>query len=138
MDCNGANGTWTQNSDGTRTFRANGDFSKFTGVKVDGTLIDAKNYTAVSGSTVITLKADYLNTLSVGTHNLTVVYTDGECSTNFEVKKEQTQPTEGNDTKSPQTGDNGNPALWFALLIVSGAGILGTSVYSKRKNRISD
>ena len=76
----GANGTWTQNSDGTLTFRANGDFSKFTGVKVDGTLIDAKNYTAVSGSTVITLKADYLKTLSVGTHKLTVVYTDGECS----------------------------------------------------------
>lgn len=121
----GANGTWTQNSDGTLTFRANGDFSKFTGVKVDGTLIDAKNYTAVSGSTVITLKADYLKTLSVGTHKLTVVYTDGECSANFEVKKvatEQTKPTEGNktdtttptggkDTTSPQTGDNSNLAL---------------------------
>ncbi|MGN0441125.1 MAG: hypothetical protein ACI4FO_00320, partial [Acutalibacteraceae bacterium] len=63
----GANGAWTQNTDGTLVFRANGDFSKFTGVKVDGTLIDAKNYTAVSGSTVITLKADYLKTLSVGT-----------------------------------------------------------------------
>ena len=94
----GANGAWTQNSDGTLTFRANGDFSKFTGVKVDGTLIDAKNYMAVSGSTVITLKADYLKTLSVGTHKLTVVYTDGECSTNFVAKQatsEQTKPTEG-------------------------------------------
>ena len=92
----GANGTWTQNSDGTLTFRANGDFSKFTGVKVDGTLIDAKNYTAVSGSNVITLKADYLKTLSGGTHKITVVYTDGECSANFEVKKaasEQTKPS---------------------------------------------
>lgn len=146
----GANGAWTQNSDGTLTFRANGDFSKFTGVKVDGTLIDAKNYTAVSGSTVITLKADYLKTLSVGTHKLTVVYTDGECSTNFEVKQaasEQTKPTEGDksdtttpkggkDTTSPQTGDNSNLALWFAVLFVSGAGVLGTTVYSKRKKRI--
>ena len=143
----GANGTWTQNSDGTLTFRANGDFSKFTGVKVDGTLIDAKNYTAVSGSTVITLKADYLKTLSAGTHKITVVYTDGECSANFEVKKaasEQTKPTEGDktdtttpaggkDTTSPQTGDNSNLALWFAVLFVSGAGVLGTTVYSKRK-----
>lgn len=83
----GTNGSWTKNSDKTLIFRANGDFSKFTGVKVDGTLIDAKNYTSVSGSTVITLKADYLNTLSVGTHTLTVVYNDGECSTNFEVKQ---------------------------------------------------
>lgn len=148
----GANGTWTQNSDGTLTFRANGDFSKFTGVKVDGTLIDAKNYTAVSGSTVVTLKADYLKTIPVGTHKLTVVYTDGECSTNFEVKKaasEQTKPTEvdktdtttptgGKDTTSPQTGDNSNLALWFALLFVSGAGTLGTVVYRKKKNHISD
>ena len=132
----GANGTWTQNSDGTLTFRANGDFSKFTGVKVDGTLIDAKNYTAVSGSTVITLKADYLKALSVGTHKITVVYTDGECSANFEVKQaasEQTKPTGGKDTTSPQTGDNSNLALWLAVLFISGAGVLGTTVYSKRK-----
>ncbi|MGN0498376.1 MAG: X2-like carbohydrate binding domain-containing protein [Acutalibacteraceae bacterium] len=144
----GANGTWTQNSDGTLIFRANGNLSKFTGVKIDDTLIDAKNYTAVSGSTIITLKADYLKTLSVGTHKLTVVYNDGECSTNFEVKAatEQTEPTEGDktdtttptggkDTTSPQTGDNSNLLLWVALLFVSGAGVIGTTVYSKRKKR---
>lgn len=62
---------------------ANGDFSKFTGVKVDSALIAADKYTAVSGSTVITLKKDYLDTLSVGKHTLTVVYNDGDC------KKEQ-------------------------------------------------
>ncbi len=138
----GSNGSWTNNSNGTLTFRANGDFSKFTGVKVDDTLIDAKNYTVVSGSTVVTLKADYLKTLSVGTHKLTVVYNDGECSTNFVVKtaSEQTNPTEGDktDTTSPQTGDNSNLLLWVALLFVSIAGIIGTVVYSKRKNSISD
>ena len=145
----GANGAWTQNSDGTLKFVANGDFSKFTGVKVDGKLIDTDKYTAVSGSTVITLKKDYLGTLSVGTHKLTVVYTDGECSANFEVKKaasEQTKPTGGDktdttkpaggkDTTSPQTGDNSNLALWFAVLFVSCTGVLGTTVYSKRKRK---
>ena len=143
----GANGTWTQNSDGTLVFRANGDFSKFTGVKVDGTLIDAKNYTAVSGSTVITLKADYLKTLSAGTHKITVVYTDGECSANFEVKKaasEQTKPTEGDksdtttpsgskDTTSPQTGDNSNLALWFALMLASILGVGATLLYGRKR-----
>ena len=126
-----ANGTWTQNSDGTLVFRANGDFSKFTGVKVDGTLIDAKNYTAVSGSTVITLKADYLKTLSAGTHKITVVYTDGECSTNFEIKKATAEASK--PEKSPQTGDNSNMFLWVALLFISGAGVAGITVYSKRK-----
>ena len=143
----GANGAWTQNGDGTLTFRANGDFSKFTGVKVDGTLIDAKNYTAVSGSTVITLKADYLKTLSAGTHKITVVYTDGECSANFEVKKaasEQTKPTEGDksdtttpsgskDTTSPQTGDNSNLALWFALMLASILGVGATLLYGRKR-----
>ena len=134
----GVNSSWTKNTDGTLTFRANGDFSKFTGVKIDGTLIDTRNYTAASGSTVITLKADYLKTLSVGTHKLTVVYTDGECSTNFEVKKaasEQAKPAEGNktNTTSPKTGDNSNLLLWMVLLFVSSFGILGTTVYGKKK-----
>ena len=143
----GANSAWTQNSDKTLTFRANGDFSKFTGVKVDGTLIDAKNYTAVSGSTVITLKADYLKTLSVGTHKLTVVYTDGECSANFEVKKaaseqakpsegdksDTTTPTGGKDTTSPQTGDNSNLALWFALMLASILGVGATLLYGRKR-----
>lgn len=95
-----------------------------------------REYTAKSGSTVITLKTDYLKTLSVGAHNLTVVYTDGECSTNFEVKQaasEQTKPTGGKGTTSPQAGDNSNMLLWVALLLVSGAGVLGTTVYSKKK-----
>lgn len=143
----GANGTWTQNSNETLVFRVNGDFSKFTGVKVDGTLIDAKNYTVKSGSTIVTLSTDYLKTLSVGTHKLTVVYTDGECSANFEVKKvatEQTKPTEGDktdtttptsgkDTISPQTGDNSNLALWFAVLFISCSGVITCAVYSRRR-----
>ena len=82
----GANGVWTQNSNDTLTFRANGDLSKFTGIKVDSNIISEDNYTAVSGSTVITLKKTYLGTLSVGKHTLTVVYSDGECSTQFEIK----------------------------------------------------
>lgn len=125
----GTNGSWTQNSDKTLVFRANGDFSKFTGVKVDDTLIDVSNYTAVSGSTIVTLKADYLKTLSAGTHSLTIIFNDGECRTNFEIigTTNTTGPT------NPQTGDDSNLWLWFAVLFVSGAGIFGTTVYSKRK-----
>ena len=82
----GTNGVWTQNSNDTLTFRANGDFSKFTGIKVDGITVPADKYTAASGSTVITLKKAYLGTLSVGKHTLSVVYSDGECGTEFEIK----------------------------------------------------
>ena len=98
----GANGSWTKNSGKNLGFKVNGEISRFTGVKVDGTLICNDKYTAVSGSTVVTLKKDYLETLSVGKHILSVVYTDGECATEFEVIAD-TKPTTSEDNKKPGT-----------------------------------
>lgn len=109
----GENGAWTQNSVGTLTFHANGDLANFTGVKVDGTLIGADQYTAVSGSTVITLKTGFLATLSVGEHTLTVVYKDGECSTKFQIKAAQSvepETTEKDNTTTAETTDQDNTA----------------------------
>ncbi len=131
----GANGSWVQNSTGTLKFTANGDFSKFTGIKVDGTLIGADNYTAVSGSTVITLKKEYLSTLSVGKHTLTVVYNDGECSTEFEIKAAQSGGNampDGN-TESPKTGDSHCLMLWLSVLFVSGGVVTAAAAHSKKK-----
>lgn len=108
----GANGEWIKNSGKDLGFKTDGEISKFTGVKVDGTLIGADKYTAVTGSTLVTLKKDYLETLSVGKHTLTVVYTDGECTTEFEVKnkvvekpgtEEDTKP--GTDAEKPGKED---------------------------------
>ena len=147
----GANSSWTQNSDGTLKFVANGDFSKFTGVKVDGTLVAADKYIAVSGSTVITLKKDYLITLSVGKHTLTIVYNDGECSTEFEIKAasitSSTDSTGNNsgstsskvnkpdtsETTSPITSDTNNMFLWFIILFVSGSVTIGTLMVHRKK-----
>ena len=98
----GANGSWTKNSGKNLSFKVNGEISRFTGVKVDGTLIGNDKYTAVSGSTVVTLKKDYLETLSVGKHTLSVVYTDGECTTEFEVIAD-TKPTTSEEDKKPGT-----------------------------------
>ena len=35
--------------------------------------------------------------------------------------------------ESPKTGDNTNIHLWFALLFVSGGGIIGTAIYGRKK-----
>lgn len=179
----GANGTWKQNSDGTLTFRANGEFSKFTGVKVDDQLVDAKNYTAISGSTIVTLSADYLKTLSTGNHTLTVVFNDGDCSTNFTVQAAGSSTTPSNPgsgtgsgtmpsnpnggtsgsattpsgsngitgaattaggtkvtgtntanlNKAPKTGEDSPLALWIGVLCVSAFGMVGTTIYSRKK-----
>ena len=145
----GANGSWTQNTDGTLTVRANGDFSKFTGVKVDGTLVDAKNYTAVSGSTIVTLKPEYLQTLPAGSHTLTFIYVDGECSTKFAVKAaakqadvtppetvvktpDQSKPVDQTTPKSPKTGDESNPFVWLLLGVVS-MSVAGVMIYKKNR-----
>ena len=143
----GANGSWTQNSDGTLTVRANGEFSKFTGVKVDGKLIDSKNYTAKSGSTIVTLSKDYLATLPVGNHSLTVVFNDGECSTDFTVKAagdntnpgDNTKPgetvTPGNNADGPQTGDHSSIVLAVAVLLVSGGALTVLAIAKKKAGK---
>ena len=77
---------WTEGGDGTLTFTANGSFNKFVGIEVDGKTVDPKHYDVKSGSTIITLKASYLETLSVGEHTITVIYPDGETDGKFYVK----------------------------------------------------
>ncbi len=37
------------------------------------------------------------------------------------------------DPKTPQTGDNSNLMLWFALLFISGGAVIGATVVSKKK-----
>ena len=146
----GANGKWTKSSDKNLAFRANGEFSKFTGVKVDGTKIDADKYTAVSGSTIVNLKKEYLETLSVGKHTLTVAYTDGECSTEFEIKAASTTKKDTTDkenksskttaskldnAKTPKTGDNSNILLWITLLFSSGVVLMGKTFANKKRKQ---
>ena len=111
-------------------FKSNASFSDFIRVELDGKNLDEKNYTVKESSTVVTLKADYVATLSVGEHTIGIVSTNGTATTTFTVKA---KTAVDNDTDSPQTGDNSNMALWIALLAASVFGLAGTAVYSKRK-----
>ena len=49
----------------------------------------------------------------------------------LEKKPASTKP--GTSDKSPQTGDTSNPALWIALLFISGGAAIGTTVVSRKK-----
>lgn len=127
-------------------FKANGDFTKFTGIKVDGVSVDARYYTAVSGSTIVTLKNEYLDTLSVGRHRLEITYTDGAAFCSFEVTKSSV-PSDGNAggesseppksveekpmKKAAKTSDDTTSILWMLLLM--GAGAVMTVMYGKVK-----
>ena len=96
----GADSSWTQSTDGSLAIRGDGEIGKFVNVKVDGTIIDPANYIVTEGSTIITLKPEFLKTLSEGPHTFEIAWTDGTASTSFTVAKN----TSGND----DTGNNGN------------------------------
>lgn len=57
-------------------FRVAKDVSLFTSLKVNGALLASANYTVESGSTVITLKPEYLNTLVDGVYTLSALFSD--------------------------------------------------------------
>ena len=60
--------------------------------------------------------------------------TDPTKPTNPSKPDDTTKPGSTNGSeKSPQTGDNSNMMLWFAVLFVSGFGVLGTVIYGKKK-----
>ena len=58
---------------------------------------------AKEGSTIVTLKADYVATLSAGEHTIGIVSTSGTATTTFTVNA---KTVADNDANSPQTGDN--------------------------------
>ena len=136
----GAGGTWQNGSKDGLSFTSDAEYADFLKVKVDGNDLDASNYTVKEGSTIVTLKAEYMNTLSVGKHTLEIESKNGIAKTEFTITAAQTgggtTPQEpdknGGDTTIPQTGDSSNILLWVALLFLSG-GALSAVTYKKKK-----
>ena len=124
----GDGSSWTEDSDHNIIFVVNGLFSKFVGIKVDGKDVDKANYEVKAGSTIITLKASYLDTLAVGEHTITVVYTDGSTDGTFNVHAK---------ANSPATGDNSNMFLWIALLFISGGAVITLTVVDRKRRMAS-
>ena len=86
----GANSTWRKGSLTGLSFRSSADVAKFDGVTVDGTAIGAGCYSAELGSTGITLRAEYLETLPAGSHTLVIKAIDGTADTSFTVLEAET------------------------------------------------
>lgn len=153
----GANSSWTQNTDGTVVIRGNGEFSRFHAVKVDGKVIDRANYDAKEGSTIITLKAEYLKTLATGSHTFAIVWNNGIAGTNFTVAANNGNNNSSSDqggsndssdnTNTSTTSATGtNPAqemdkvpatgdpfgIWLILFVISLTGLAGMLARRKK------
>lgn len=116
---------------GNAKFRVDADFALFEdggAVFIDDEEeeLDKKHYDAYSGSTVIELKEEYLDTLDVGEHTLKVAFNNGEsATTTFTIEREN------DNSGNPKTGDE--IAIWFAIMAASILGVVGITTYIKKK-----
>ena len=144
----GAEQTYTIKEDTEARFRIDADYSLFNNkVYVDNVLVDSSNYTSKSGSTIIVLNKDYVDTLAVGEHTLKVAFADGgEAETTFTIaKKAENNNNNENNTPSkpedkeemkdngsnPKTGDN--IMLYVAIASMSIIGLGATTIVAKKK-----
>ena len=144
----GAEQTYTIKEDTEARFRIDADYSLFNNkVYVDNVLVDSSNYTSKSGSTIIVLNKDYVDTLAVGEHTLKVAFADGgEAETTFTIaKKAENNNNNENNTPSkpedkeemkdngsnPKTGDN--IMLYVAIASMSIIGLVATTIVVKKK-----
>ena len=158
----GANQTYTIGESKNATFRIDADYSLFTNkVYVDNKLVDSTNYDSKSGSTVITLKDEYLKTLSVGEHILKIAFSDnGEAITKFTVKEKQqnantedNKNTENEENKednnlpnnnvkkdntitntNPKTGDN--VIVYFVMFSIAILGIITLAIVNAKRKKL--
>lgn len=141
----GAGGTWQNGSKDGLSFTSDAEYADFLKVMVDGKELKTTDYTVKEGSTIVTLNAAYLETLSVGKHTLEIESKNGIAKTEFTITAVQggddsqtggTTPQEPGKNEgavtSPQTGDSNNILLWVALLFLSG-GVLSAVTYKKKK-----
>ena len=144
----GAEQTYTIKEDTEARFRIDADYSLFNNkVYVDNVLVDSSNYTSKSGSTIIVLNKDYVDTLAVGEHTLKVAFADGgEAETTFTIEKkaennnnnENNTPSKPEDKEemkdngsNPKTGDN--IMLYVAIASMSIIGLVATTIVAKKK-----
>ncbi|MCF0145421.1 MAG: InlB B-repeat-containing protein [Eubacterium sp.] len=106
----GMNSIWTKGSGQDLVITGDGDFNLFSDVKLDGVVLDAAAYEAAPGSTVITLKSAFLETVSVGAHSFEIVWDNGSAATSITVTDITPTPT------SAPSG--GNTGIWIALIIL--------------------
>ena len=81
----GGNITWTKGSTDSVVLTSGAELAWFEKLVVDDNVVAPENYTKAAGSTVITLKPEYLETLSDGDHIVKIMFTGGEGITKITV-----------------------------------------------------
>lgn len=129
----GGDASWTKGSSGgiTLTVKRSEDdagcFGHYAETLIDGSPVAVF---AKAGSTIVTISADTLEKLSIGTHTVTVKFDDGRAATKLTIKAAGLE-----DPVPPETGYNGHIGLYIALLCLSGLGLCVLSFYDLKRHR---
>ena len=128
-------------------FRSSAELRDFIKVLIDGVEISRDKYTLTEGSTIVTLSGEFIKTLSVGKHTLSIVSTNGSADTEFNVVNSSSQEEPGTpaqttepktsegtadvaaenlnaNVKAPKTGDDTIRSMGIWVLIMA-IGVLG-------------
>lgn len=125
----GANQEWTKGSKDGLTFKIDTDIKEFKKVLVDGKELKDTDYDIKSGSTILTLKSSFLDTLSAGKHKIRFEFNTGSVEAYFTVKDKENS----SQTESANTGVQNKYGLWIVLLLVAAGGLAGFGILSKRR-----
>ena len=158
----GADTTHVLKVDEAHAIRVNCEVEYFLDVMVDGKTVDPKYYTVKSGSTIVTFTKEFLDSLSVGDHEVKFLFTNGTARATITVVEKQAQETKPGDkdktdinkpatpqkpaqqtaapakkpavnqNKATRTGDD-NPAMMvLILMLLGGAGAVGYSLKRRK------
>ena len=125
----GANQEWTKGSKDGLTFKIDTDIKEFKKVLVDGKELKDTDYDIKSGSTILTLKPSFLDTLSAGKHKIRFEFNTGSVEAYFTVKDKENS----SQTESANTGVQNKYGLWIVLLLVAAGVLAGFGILSKRR-----
>ena len=136
----GDNQTFTLGDTNDITITCSGALDNLIAIKVNGSILAEENRELVSGSTVLTLKNSYLNTLSEGIYTITFDYGSDsidatlnvvESTNNNDDNNTNTSDVTNNNTNNPQTSYN--VINYIYTLIIGIICLAGGFVYLKRK-----
>ena len=88
-------------------------------IEVDGKQVDLSNFTYVEGSVIITLKPEFLTTLSVGEHTITFKFSNSTVTTKFTVVASQASTP----ANVPATGEVISTTAVAGVSVITLAGV---------------
>ena len=103
----GRDGQWNMGQNNDLTFTTNVDDTKFVGVTIDGVSVSETDYTKQDDGKKIVFKPEFLKTLPVGEHTLSVISEDGTVETVFTIA-----------ARPAETQSKDYTLLWFLAIPV--------------------